>query len=489
MNVIQGDRPSSLTWTHRQASELAERIRQREVTALEVIQAHLNHIKQHNPQIKAVSVLAADEALASARRADQELSAGSSEVGPLHGVPITLKDHAIVKGLRTTLGMPQYWNYRPSKDCELVARLRRAGVIILGRTNVPFGCYDWNCRNPIYPETVNPWDFSRTPGGSSGGAAAAIATGMTPLEMGSDLAGSIRLPSHCCGIFGLRTTDGLLPINDVGPEDFPDAPSLLTVFGPMGRSIADLQLMLSVLAPERRQDTPPVPEKLRIAHTHTLLDIAANEATQAAIESFLNKLSKDGHKVASNCAPEVDMAECFELWAIIKGHLATISLPKLMLTEPLNSILLFYVLQMRMGGGWIAEKLRKGFHSSEQDFQKALERLKEIRDQVTKFYDQYDLWILPNMPGPAFERTRMNWNFKIDGQKVSYGTYNGTYHCTTALMGTPGLTVPIGFTEGLPLSLQVHSQAFSDFWLLKVAEQHLEPHADIRWPTGFGPSK
>ncbi len=489
MNVIQEDRPSSLIWTHRQAWELAQRIRQKEVTSMEVVQAHLNHIKQQNPQIKAVSVLAAEEALASARQADQELSSGNSEIGPLHGVPITLKDHAIVKGLRTTLGLPQYWNYRPSKDCELVARLRSAGVIILGRTNVPFGCYDWNCRNPIYPETVNPWNFLRTPGGSSGGAAAAIATGMTPLDLGSDLAGSIRLPSHCCGIFGLRTTDGLLPMNDVGPEDFPYAPSLLTVCGPMGRSIADLHLMLSVLAPEQRQETPLVPEKLHIAYTHKILNITATEVNQAAIESFLGKLSQDGHKVTRDCAPEVDMAECFELWALITGHLASISLPKLMRTEPLNSILLFYVLQMRMGGGWIAQNLRRGFHSSEQDFQTALERLKEIRDQVTKFYDQYDLWMLPNMPGPAFERTRMNWNFKIDGQKVSYGTYNGTYHCTTALMGTPGLTVPIGFTEGLPLSLQVHSKAFSDFWLLKVAEQHLEPHADIRWPTGFGPSK
>ena len=489
MNVIQEERPSLPIWTHRQAWELAQRIRQKEVTSIEVVQAHLNHIKQQNPQIKAVSVLAEEEALMSARNADQELSSGISEIGPLYGVPITLKDHAIVKGVRTTQGLPQYWNYRPSKDCELVARLRRAGAIILGRTNVPFGCYDWNCRNPIYPETVNPWNPTRTPGGSSGGAAAAIATGMTPLDMGSDLAGSIRIPAHCCGIFGLRTTDGLLPMNDVDPEDFPPSPSLLTVCGPMGRSIADLQLMLSVLASDQRQDELPVPKKLRIAHTHTILDITANEPTQEVIEFFLNKLSKDGHTVTKNCRPEVDMAECFELWAIIKGHLATISLPKLMLTEPFNSILLFYVLQMRMGGGWIAEKLRKGFHSSEQDFQKALERLKEIRDQVTKFYDQYDLWMLPNMPGPAFERTRMNWNFKIDGQKVSYGTYNGTYHCTTALMGTPGLTVPIGFTEGLPLSLQVHSQAFSDFWLLKVAEQHLEPHADIRWPTGFGPSK
>ena len=489
MNVIQEDRPSSLIWTQRPAWELAQLIRQKDVTAEAVVQAHLTQIKHHNPQIKAVSVLAAEEALMSARNADQELSSGNSEIGPLYGVPITLKDHAIVKGMRTTQGLPQYWNYRPSKDCELVTRLRRAGAIILGRTNVPFGCYDWNCRNPIYPETVNPWNPTRTPGGSSGGAAAAIATGMTPLDMGSDLAGSIRLPAHCCGIFGLRTTDGLLPMNDVDPEDFPPSPSLLTVCGPMGRSIADLQLMLSVLASDQRQDELPVPKKLRIAHTHTILDITANEPTQEAIEFFLNKLSKDGHTVTKNCRPEVDMAECFELWAIIKGHLATISLPKLMLTEPFNSILLFYVLQMRMGGGWIAKKLRKGFHSSEQDFQTALERLKEIRDQVTKFYDQYDLWMLPNMPGPAFERTRMNWNFKIDGQKVSYGTYNGTYHCTTALMGTPGLTVPIGFTEGLPLSLQVHSQAFSDFWLLKVAEQHLEPHADIRWPTGFGPSK
>ncbi len=489
MNTTHQDFSSSLTLTHRPAWELAKRIRQNEVTAEAVVRAHLTQIKQHNPQIKAVSVLAEEGALASAMQADQEMSVGSSTIGPLHGVPITLKDHPIVKGMRTTLGLPQYWNYRPSKDCELVARLRRAGAIILGRTNVPFGCYDWNCRNPIYPETVNPWNPSRTPGGSSGGAAAAIATGMTPLDMGSDLAGSIRLPSHCCGIFGLRTTDGLLPMNDVGPEDFPPSPSLLTVCGPMGRSIADLQLMLSVLAPEQRKDTTPVPEKLSIAYAHIILENTADEASQAAIESFLNKLSKDGHTVRRDCAPEVDMLECFELWAIIAGHLASISLPKLMRTEPLNSILLFYVLQMRMGGGWIAQNLRRGFHSSEQNFQKALTRLSEIRDRVTAFYDQYDLWMLPNMPGPAFERTRMNWNFQIDGKKVSYGTYNGTYHCTTALMGTPGLTVPIGFTVGLPLSVQVHSQAFSDFWLLKVAERHLEPHADIRWPTGFGPSK
>ena len=136
MNVIQGNRPSSLTWTHLQASELAERIRQKEVTSIEVVQAHLNHIKQQNPQIKAVSVLAAEEALMSARNADQELSFGNSEIGPLYGVPITLKDHAIVKGVRTTQGLPQYWNYRPSKDCKLVARLRRAGAIILSLIHI-----------------------------------------------------------------------------------------------------------------------------------------------------------------------------------------------------------------------------------------------------------------------------------------------------------------------------------------------------------------
>ena len=135
----------------------------------------------------------------------------------------------------------------------------------------------------------------------------------------------------------------------------------------------------------------------------------------------------------------------------------------------------------------MAQELRKGFHSSDRDFQQALQRLEDIRQEVDRFYDQYDLWILPSMPGPAYERTRMNWNFSLDGERVSYGNYNGTYHCTTALMGTPGLALPIGFTNGLPLGVQVHSRAFSDFWLLKVAEQHLEPHAEICWPNGFGP--
>ncbi len=473
---------------HKSATEIAKIVRERQASVVEIVQAHLNHIKRHNPTIKAINLILEQEALSAAKVADEALVKNPSKVGLLHGVPITLKDAINVAGVKTTLGMPQYRNYIPKKDAEVVSRLKDAGAILLGRTAVPIACWDFNCRNPIYPETLNHWDRSRTPGGSSGGAAASIAAGFAPLDLGSDLAGSIRIPAHCCGVYGLRTTDGLLNIQDGWPEDFKETAENLVVCGPMARNIADLQLMLKVLQPEYGKSVEPVPNTLRIGYTEDMLDVSPDAGTKSCISNFLEKLRQDGHHVVSTKGPEVDLEECLESWGNIGGFEFKKTLPQILRIPPFSTLLLLYFDQWRFGGGPLATYHIKGFYSSDHDHQRALEILSEIRRIVSNFFRQFDVWILPILPIPAFERTNLNRFFKIHGERKIYSNFLGTFNCTTTVMGTPGLAIPIGFSEGMPIGIQVHSRAFSDFWLLKIAEQHFEKHAELKWPNGFGPS-
>ena len=206
------------------AHEIAAAIRQREVSASEVVAAHLAHIRTRNPALNALVTLEEEAASRRARLADEALTRG--EVwGPLHGVPLTLKDCLAVAGMRTTAGFPPLADYVPSEDATVTARLRAAGAIILGKTNVPVLASDAQTTNPLFGRTNNPWNISRTPGGSSGGAAAAVAAGLVPLEIGSDLGGSIRIPSHFCGVFGLKPTEHRVSI----AGHIPDLPGVLAV--------------------------------------------------------------------------------------------------------------------------------------------------------------------------------------------------------------------------------------------------------------------
>ncbi|HEX5726292.1 MAG TPA: amidase family protein, partial [Longimicrobiaceae bacterium] len=180
---------------YRTATELAAAIRERALTAVEVVEAFLARIQALNPAVNAVVDLHAERARRQAREADAALARGESR-GPLHGVPVTIKDTFDVAGMRSTFGYPPMRDNVPARDATAVARLVAAGAIVLGKTNVPLGAYDWQCSSPVRGRTLNPWDLARTPGGSSGGSAAAIAAGFSALELGSDVAGSIRVPAH-----------------------------------------------------------------------------------------------------------------------------------------------------------------------------------------------------------------------------------------------------------------------------------------------------
>jgi amidase len=280
----------------RSAREQARLVRTREVSSRELVQAHLDRIEAVNPQVNAVVSLDPEGALAQADAADRALAAGA-DAGPIHGLPIAIKDLEDVAGMRTTYGSPLYADHVPAEDAFIVARLRAAGAIVVGKTNTPewgAGCQTFN---PVFGATRNPVDLSRTPGGSSGGAAAAVAAGMLPFADGSDLGGSLRNPASFCGVVGLRPTPGRVPAVDPWPWD-PRA-----VLGPIARDAGDAALLLEAMAgPDPRAPlslahlpaaAPVDPRGLRIAWSERLGDLpvepevtGALAAQRAALEAL-----------------------------------------------------------------------------------------------------------------------------------------------------------------------------------------------------------
>jgi amidase len=243
------------------ASQLAQMIRDRQVSAVEVLEAYLAQIATHNSKLNAICTLDEEKARVRANQADEALGRGENW-GALHGMPVTIKDIFETAGLRTTAGYIPLKDYIPAQDATVVARLRSAGAIILGKTNTAELAGDFQSTNSLFPRVNNPWNLDCTPGGSSGGSAAAIAAGLSPLDIGNDFAGSTRQPAHFCGIYALKPTDRRISTLGMIPET-PGMPyclrQMITV-GCFGRSIADLKLSFSIVAGAdvNRPDVPPV---------------------------------------------------------------------------------------------------------------------------------------------------------------------------------------------------------------------------------------
>jgi amidase len=235
-------RGDQVALAYRTAGELLQALASRRISSRELVDGAISRIEALDQKINAVVVRDFDRARAAADDADAALARG--EHRPLLGLPMTVKEQFTIAGLPTTWGYPNFRDWRADRDCLPVQRLRAAGAVMLGMTNVPLGLADWQSYNEIYGTTNNPWDFARTPGGSSGGAAAALAAGFVPLELGSDIGGSLRAPAHFCGVFSHKPSLDLVPQRGAGPPQTPIVPMRgdLAVAGPMARSAADLAL-------------------------------------------------------------------------------------------------------------------------------------------------------------------------------------------------------------------------------------------------------
>jgi amidase len=471
------------------ATELASRIRSGDVTSVEVVTAHLQQIKRFNPQVQAVVSLREEEALREAAEADTARREGRP-MGSLHGVPLTLKDSLRVRGVRSTFGgLPLYARHVPRTDAKVAARLRDAGAIVMGRTNLPLLALDWQCNNPFFEECVNPWDFSRTPGGSSGGSAAALAAGFTPLELGSDLGGSIRYPAHCCGVLGLRTTVGVLPVDDIGPEGIAMTLERLLSLGPMARTLGDLTLMLDALTGPAAPSVAPAhlaDEKLRIAVTATLPGAAPAPSTSALLDTLCASLRADGHTVDVGAAPAIEMQDAWRVWGLIAGYQYWNGLPSLARNRATRYLFQAYMLRHKLGEGPFEQRFSAGMNASRKAYEDALAEQRAMHAVLDAFFARYALWIMPVSMGEAITRQPHGSPIVVDGVAVPYSVYLGAYTVPTTAFETPVLTMPIGFgAAGMPVGVQVHGPRFADRALLATAERALSKYVTVRTPPAM----
>lgn len=451
------------------ARQLVQGLQAGQWSSEDLTRSFRERIRFQNPQLHAVHTLN-EQAIEQARAIDARRARGES-LGPLAGLPMTLKDAYACRGLRSTYGTALYAYNRPRKDCRVVAALRAADAVFLGRSAVPTASFDWNCRNQVFAECHNPLDSRRTPGGSSGGAAAALATGLTPLELGSDVGGSIRYPAHCCGVWGLRTSDGWLPFGDTGPS--PKGFDNFAVAGPLARELDDLILLTEILAeafPDKRLWAPDeAPAKPRIAYSYELAGLSPDSETRTLMDSWLDKLRSCGVELVE-ASPELDFAALLQDWCLLVGYELAQSLPPA--PTPLKQAIMDAMVFKRLGPGKLPPTLRQGMGLSKSAYLTLLARYRSAQNQTDVFFQNHDAWALPISPTAAVKLSDCGTMMQTHLGEIPYADFLAGYLCPPVLMGTPALAAPIGTTAtGLPIGLQIHGPRFGDRALLAMMEK------------------
>lgn len=470
-----------MEWSFQAAEDLADALRAGEVSSVELTDEAIARVEQDDKMINAICVPDFDRARAAARDADRARARGEDR--PLLGVPVTVKESYDVAGLPTTWGMPPYRNHVPAEDAVQVSRLRTAGAVILGKTNVPLGLQDIQSFNEIYGTTSNPWDHGRTPGGSSGGSAAALASGFGALSIGSDLAGSLRTPAHFCGVYAHKPTLGLTATRGMVPPPGPALPVDLdlAVAGPMARTARDLALLLDVMAgPDPltlgmayRLALPPARHERLCDFRVLVLDehpfIPTGSAVRAGVNRVAAALADGGARVERHSPLLPDLAEAATLYMrlLVSGSVARF---------PIESHERLRTRAAELGAddqSLDAVRLR-AMVSSHRDWLEAANRREVHRHGWRRLFAEFDAVVCPITPTPAFPHDHgpspLERRIDIDG--VGYPYFDQLVWAGLATMpGLPATAVPAGRSpEGLPVGVQLIGPMFEDRTPLRLAE-------------------
>ncbi len=444
------------------AMDLARVIREKQVSSREVVQAHLDRIDHVNSRLNAVTVVLRDEALRAAEEADRALAGGGAH-GPLHGVPLTVKEVTDVSGSATTRGVVAFKDALPRAESPNVTQLRRAGAIPIGRTNTPDFALRWHTDNALRGATVNPWDPSLTPGGSSGGDAVALASGMTPLGLGSDYGGSLRYPSQCCGTTALRPTFGrVASASSLAVSEPPITSQLFAVSGPMARHVKDLRLALEAMSgPDPRDPrwTPvplvgPSPAKpLKVAVSVNPEMRGVTDSVAAGIRKAAALLSASGYLVEEVDPPAVTQG--MELWALLVAtdirEVQLRAMKEVACPDALTFLEHFL--------GSIAG-------SSLLSYIKALADRQRIAREWAQFAVRYPLTL-----GPVSTMAPFPVGYDIAGQaEVQALILSLRLTVTVNLLGLPAVAVPTGLVDGVPQGVQIIGPRYREDLCLDAAE-------------------
>ncbi|NOT54458.1 MAG: amidase [Deltaproteobacteria bacterium] len=471
------------------AIELAKKIAQREISSRATVDYFLARVATLDKPINSVVTIEAERARTEADAADAALARDEVR-GPLHGVPMTIKDSFQTAGMRTTSGAPELANFIPQEDAWPVARLREAGAIIFGKTNLPIYAGDLQSYNAVFGTTNNPHDVSRTPGGSSGGSAAALACGFTPLELGSDIGGSIRLPSHMSGVVGHKPSYGIVPAHG----QIPGPPGTLTladlaVAGPMARTVEDLALGLDVMAGPNRWEQPAWRLKLPSPRRRALKNyrIAAwlddphcrvEPAVRALLENAAQKLAGAGVRIDTDARPEFTLEKVADtFFALLQAALAG-GVSRETLERYATST-----------GDTPADHTRRTLAMRHREWLSYNERRQQMRKQWEDFFHTWDAILLPVMPCPAIphdhsEPQAARLASVGDAQRPYWDLI--TWMAPAGACYLPATVVPVGqLTNGLPVGIQIVGPYLHDRTTLDIAKHLLDMVGGCPRPAGF----
>jgi amidase len=461
-------------WDFATADALVAALRARNISALELADRTIARIEALDQRINAVVVRDFARAHAAARAADAALARGAA--GALLGVPVTVKESFDIAGLPTSWGDPRFRHFMPQHDAVAVARLRAAGAVILGKTNVPRWLADWQSYNDLHGVTCNPWDAARTPGGSSGGSAAALACGFGALSLGSDIGGSLRVPAHYCGVFAHRPTFGLVPRRGHQPPGVPRLPGELDLatVGPMARSAADLALMLDVIAGPDPEESgaayrlalpPPRLDKVAdcrviIIDSHPLVPTAAS--VRGAIADVRDKLARAGARVAESSPLLPDLGDATRLFVRLLSSQLGADLP-----PPAYARMLRQADALAANDRSLAAERLRGAVLGHGEWLAADDARARLKQQWRALFDEWDLVLCPVAPTPAFRHDHAAAvearRLSIDGRRFSYVDAEVAWPAIAAVAGLPATVAPIGRTpSGLPVGIEIIGPAFAD---------------------------
>ena len=479
------------------ATEMLAALRARRVSAVELLELHQGRYGRYNPELNAIVEPAFEMARPAAAAADARRARG--EDAPLLGLPLTLKESINVRGLRTTVGMPMWKEFRSEHDAPVTARVKAAGAVVMGKTNVPPMLADWQSNNPIYGRTSNPWDRARTPGGSSGGSAAALAAGLTPLEFGSDIGGSIRVPAAFCGVYGHRPSETAMPRS--GQFPFPPMPNpavFMAVQGPMARSADDLELALDVAAgPETGEDagwrlTLPAARHERLAEFRVAVLpspgwMPLDAETAAAIDSLATALGRQGCQV--KCIQPPALGDFRQAYALYLSLLAAVTVARV----PAEARRARLDLLKTREDEW-SRASQRGIESAAPDYIAWIGEREQVRAAWRAFFNDWDVVIAPAFFTCAYPHWDRPWpntaesirkTIDVNGKAVleELGFF---YPSVATVPGQPATALPVGLSRsGLPIGVQAIGPYLEDRTPLRFAALVAREFGGFKAPAGY----
>ena len=485
-------------YIYQSATDLAALIRQGKAKSYDIVKEHLERIKKHNDKLNALISIFEEEALSEATLCDKEAAEGKFR-GPLHGVPVTIKEQFWIKGKKSNTNFKMLKDFVAPEDAVIVDRIRKSGAIILGQTNVPKNLLDYQVAGDLYPEGKNPYNTEYSPGGSTGGGAAALAAGFTPLELGGDFGGSIRVPSNFCGLYGMKPTEKTVPFhgNMPLPKDANTFILHMVQAGPLARNLDDVELLWKIIVGPHESDRnipdinwkPNTDKEFRdykIAWTDGWPGFETSSQIQNVIKELADKLKDNKCTIEKKIPDETLHRDSLETFVGIFPYIIAQGVPWFI--RPLIKMQLFggFLKGIKQDLPYLMKPMNLGFKMKANHYGEMMLKRNLIINRWENFFKEYDFLICPVAFGPAYKRCKVGSELTYDGKKMIYNKYVWPYVGCFNASGNPTVTIPLGLgKEGLPIGVQIVGKYWSEPQLLQFAKKVATITEGFIKPSGY----